>query len=216
MKKNENSLMSPKHVGKMMRLAKTVAEDNNPCYSRKVGCIITDQDGVILGTGYNGPPRKTPHCDSKEYIQDILWPKLTFSEQADLVDYTMRVAKISKTRWDKLNTAHTECDIVASNLDGCKTCPRRLLNFGPGVRPDLCSCQHGERNAISNSSVSVAGGILFGWCCISCFSCTGAIINARIKEVHFLEGPEYESGCLKLYEYANIPVFLHSAEEILR
>jgi len=32
------------------------------CLSRKVGCILTDEEGRILSLGYNGPPKGYPHC----------------------------------------------------------------------------------------------------------------------------------------------------------
>ncbi len=187
-----------------MRLAGFLGDDNVKCPSRKVGCIITDIDSVILGTGYNGSPRKTPEPDSYEYIKNILWPKLTETEKQ----------KLSCLVQNRNPTQKDEREVVAESLHGCGQCPRRLLGHSSGVRTELCSCQHGERNAISNSNGSVAGGILFGHCCISCFGCTGAIINSRIKEVHFQEGPEYEPGCIALYGYANIPIFLYSEEEL--
>lgn len=195
------SIISDKFIKKNMRLAKQIAKDNNSCPSRQVGCVITDTDNIVLGIGYNGPPRGTPHCDSYNYIKDILWPKLDDNEQEVL--------------WKKSGSFAKDAELIASKLDSCKTCPRRFFNYGPGVRNDLCSCQHAETNAITNANGSVKGGILFGWCITSCQGCTGAIINARIKEVHFLAGPEYSIGALKLYEYAGIPVFLHTEEEIL-
>ena len=33
------------------------------CLRRSVGCVLTDVDGVILATGYNGVPRGLPHCN---------------------------------------------------------------------------------------------------------------------------------------------------------
>ena len=33
------------------------------CPRRKVGAVIMDDDHNILATGYNGVPRKFPHCD---------------------------------------------------------------------------------------------------------------------------------------------------------
>lgn len=32
------------------------------CIRRSVGAIITDEDGKVLSTGYNGPPIGFPHC----------------------------------------------------------------------------------------------------------------------------------------------------------
>ena len=212
MRKNESSILSQKVIGKMMRMAKLIANDNNPCYSRKVGCVITDSDGIILGTGYNGPGRKTPHCDSQEYIRDILWPKLTKEEQDTLLKKGEE-HNYSTNNKRYLTAPYSKQELVSRQLANCKTCPRRFFGYGPGVRSELCSCGHGEVNAIVNSNGSVAGGILFGYCVTSCQSCTTYVINSRIKEVHFLDGEEYQKGVWKQYEYAKIPVFLYKESD---
>lgn len=198
---NSKSILSDKIIGKMMRLAKIIAEDNNPCYSRKVGSVIVDRDGIILGTGFNGPPRKTPHCDSASYIRDILWPKLNQLERAKLAS----IAHQKECNQEE----DFEAEKIALRLHGCGQCPRRLLQYSSGIKTELCSCQHAERNCIVNSNSSVRNGILFGYCNVSCFQCTGAIINAGISEVHFLDGAEYDIGSIELYRYAQIPLFLH-------
>ena len=45
----------------MMQIAEVVAT-RSTCSRRKVGAVITDSFGHILSTGYNGVPRKAPHC----------------------------------------------------------------------------------------------------------------------------------------------------------
>lgn len=32
------------------------------CLRKQVGCVVVDAGGFILSTGYNGSPRRTPHC----------------------------------------------------------------------------------------------------------------------------------------------------------
>ena len=32
------------------------------CFKLAVGCVLVDEKGHILGTGYNGPPRGCTHC----------------------------------------------------------------------------------------------------------------------------------------------------------
>ena len=45
-----------------MKLAKEIANDQNPCLSRNVGVIVVDpKTNGIVGAGYNGPPENTPH-----------------------------------------------------------------------------------------------------------------------------------------------------------
>jgi len=48
-----------------LSVVKTVAE-NSSCFSRKIGAILV-RDKSILATGYNGPPRGIPHCDTRLY-----------------------------------------------------------------------------------------------------------------------------------------------------
>ncbi len=44
------------------RLVDAVKSKSN-CPRRKVGAVIMDDDHNIIATGYNGVPRKFPHCD---------------------------------------------------------------------------------------------------------------------------------------------------------
>lgn len=205
---NVSSIMSQKQIGKMMRLAKTVAEDNNPCYSRQVGCVIADRHGVPRGIGYNGPPRKSPHCDSAEYIKDILIPKLNQEELNKLATKAYFGEETEYKSFMELT--------IPARLNGCGQCPRRWFGYAASVRPDICSCQHAERNAITNAACDLEGCVLFGWCITSCQDCTGAIINANIKEVHFLEGEEYNKGVWNLYKSVKIPVFLYNEKDVLK
>lgn len=206
------SLLSDKFCKKWMKLARHIALDNDTPCSRKVGSVVVDQDNIVIGIGYNGVPRQVPHCDSAEYITDILWDRLNETERillkskADEHNY-----KTSDRKY--FTNAYSTKEDVGRKLHNCNQCPRRLLEYKAGERTDLCDCQHAERNVISNTFGGVAGGILFNWSCVSCRGCTGALINARIKECHFLEGPEYEQGALWMYEQAKIPVFLHSVED---
>jgi dCMP deaminase len=46
----------------MLEIAQTLAK-RGTCLKRKVGCVITDFNGNILSTGYNGQPKGHLHCD---------------------------------------------------------------------------------------------------------------------------------------------------------
>lgn len=39
-----------------------VLSQRSTCIRRQVGCILTNEDGHVLATGYNGPPSGWPHC----------------------------------------------------------------------------------------------------------------------------------------------------------
>ena len=49
---------------KYLLLAKTLAEDNNTCYSRSIGSVLVSSDNLIQALGYNGPVVGVPHADS--------------------------------------------------------------------------------------------------------------------------------------------------------
>lgn len=54
-------ILRPTRDEYFMSILRAVA-DRSTCARRKVGAIITTEDGRILATGYNGPPRGFPHC----------------------------------------------------------------------------------------------------------------------------------------------------------
>lgn len=159
--------MDEKFIRKYFRLAKQVGEDKNPCYSRKIGTIIVHPvENRILGTGYNGPPKRVFHCDHPEHLSVIVWPQLTEEEK-----------KTSQT-----NTK----DEFVRRYEGCGVCPRRIVGARSGDRLELCSCAHSEANAIINSAQSVYGSWMFCWCGCPCTECSKLIVNAGIATVCFL------------------------------
>ena len=40
-----------------------LASSRSTCQRRKVGCVLTDKQGHVLSTGYNGVPKERPHCN---------------------------------------------------------------------------------------------------------------------------------------------------------
>ena len=186
---------SSKFVEKYMLIAKTVGTVHNPCYSRQIGVIIV-RDNKILGTGYNGPPKGTPHCDDYNYLQDFFWPQLTIEEKKKLIpEYTEKLDFLYSGQFAQIHAK-------------CQTCPRRLIGAGPGERSTLCSCQHAERNAITNAAQDLTGAAMFCWCGIPCIDCTGAIINSGIERVYFLNDgkPVYHNVSEVLFREADIPL----------
>lgn len=41
------------------------SKERGTCVRAKVGCVLVDERGHILSTGYNGPPSGTPNCTAK-------------------------------------------------------------------------------------------------------------------------------------------------------
>jgi len=154
---------SEKFQDKYISLAKHFANENDICGSRKVAAIIVDNYNRIKGIGYNGPPAGTPHCNESVYLDNIVRPMLSVEELESL---TLAYGD-----------SHT-------GLHKCTGCPRKFFKYESGEKPEMCSCQHAESNAIVNAAADVSGCAIY--CTLSpCFNCTGMIINARIHEVHF-------------------------------
>ncbi|KKQ58647.1 MAG: hypothetical protein US79_C0004G0012 [Parcubacteria group bacterium GW2011_GWC1_38_17] len=49
---------------KYLRRAKMIARESH-CYSRQVGAIVVNKNGIDIRTGYNGPSKGFPHCETR-------------------------------------------------------------------------------------------------------------------------------------------------------
>lgn len=194
--------MKPKFINKFMRIAREVGTYENPCYSRKIGAVIVDDRNRILGTGYNGPAAGTPHTDEYKYLQDFFWPQLTDEEKLHVQGLLDMVGA------EEASLREAFCD----TYDGCKTCPRRLVNAASGQRTELCSCGHAERHAITNAACELSGCVMVCWCGIPCIQCTDAIIQAGIVEVHCLEDADYHSVSKWLLRWGEVKIFEYPKE----
>jgi dCMP deaminase len=182
--------MKDKFVFKYMRMAKFVAEDQNPCYARQVGAVIVDPvSNKIVGTGYNGPPKGVPHCDEKEHLTHVVWPQLTQFEK-DIIEFKPMT-----------------CEEFVSKYTKCGKCPRRLVKAVSGKRLELCSCVHAETNAIVNAAQNINGCYIFCWCPLPCVECSKLIINSGIKKLYcYKEEPDYSVGSRFILEKVGIKI----------
>lgn len=180
--------MKDKFVKKFMRMARFVGEDQPVCYSRQIGSVIVDpENSVVLSTGYNGPPRNTPHTDSREYLREFVWPQLTKEDKQYIRDITGK--KYSRLNDEQLG------DRWSDECTGCQICPRRLIGAKTGQRTELCSCAHSERNALDNAIGPLKGAALFLWAGVGpCHNCATGMIQKGIRSLYYLEGPDYEGG----------------------
>lgn len=206
-------MISDKFVGKYMRQAKLVGEDRNPCYSRKIGIVIVrtygDGDSKILGTGYNGPPRKTPHCTDPDYLKEVFWPQLTVTEKT-------AAASAAGCTIQGGHSDESLCNIVCEKFGNEKICPRKIVGAASGQRLELCSCAHGETNAIVNCSEDLHGAIMFCWCGVPCFECTKLIINAGIKTIYVVKwANDYSRGSRWLFAKKGVEIIEHPEEYYL-
>lgn len=190
-----------KFIKKTMHMAQSVAKDNDSCYSRHIGCVIMDNKYHVLGMGYNGPPARTPHCDTYDYLTNFFIPQLTSKERETCGIGENSTYLVSEEEWAKQNHS-------------CATCPRRLIQAGPGERSTLCSCQHAERNAITNVTGDLEDAMIMCWCGVPCIDCAGAIINSGIREVHclYVDGPDYHPVSRYLLQTGGVELFIYKEE----
>tara|TARA_R110000824_G_scaffold282601_18_gene470915 strand:- start:575 stop:1168 length:594 start_codon:yes stop_codon:yes gene_type:complete len=186
-----------KFIRKYMGLAKVIANDQNPCLSRRVGTVVVDPStNGIVGAGYNGPPEGTPHCNDVKFLKGFFWPQLTARERVALY---IRSGTVDSR----------DVDVTCEFLSKCNECPRNMLGYSSGKRAELCSCQHAERNALNKLPIPANGLVMFCWCGVPCIQCAGSIINAAIKEVHCLTEEDYHPTSRWLFEKGRTELFEH-------
>lgn len=210
-------------VCKYMRQARQLGEDDNPCYSRHIGVVLVrvydDGASKVLGTGYNGPPRSTPHCDSREYLEEIVWPQLTTEEKRfalTQVPESYRAAALL-VEGDAVAQERHQRIVFQLSFQGCKTCPRRLVGAGSGERTELCSCEHAEKNAIANAACDLHGSWAFCWCGVACWDCAKLMVNAGIRRAYFIDdgGSDYSFGSRWLFRKKGLEITVRKPEEYL-
>nr|NIQ14738.1 hypothetical protein [Candidatus Dadabacteria bacterium] len=162
-----NFKLQDETIKKWMRLANNVMEVENPCYSRQIGVVIVDPDtNSLVSSGHNGPPEGCPKNDNADYLKNVVWPQLTGEEKSVISkDFSFNV------------------DNFTNRYSNCKTCPRKLIGAPSGKRLELCTCIHGEVDAITRANRDVSGCYLICYCGVPCIECTKVIINAGIDTV---------------------------------
>ena len=196
--------MKEKFIKKYMRIARHIGFDQNPCYSRKIGVVIVDPIlNKIIGTGYNGPPPGTPHCDSTIFLNEYFWPQLTESEKESFrLEFGMLKEALDSVIRDKFVEEYADCGV----------CPRRLIKAKSGERSNLCSCGHAERHAITNASCSLHNAMMFAWCGVPCLQCSDSIIHSGIKTVHCLS-EIYHDQSEWLLDKGGVKIIKHSEDD---
>lgn len=189
---------SPRFIEKYMRLARQVGIDQNQCLKHHFGTIIVNpQTNLIIGTGYNGPARNLPKCDSYDHLLNMVCPQLTDPEKITLLE------KIPES----FNNIRDINERIARGYENCGQCPQNLLKLKRSERSQVCGCSHSEANALLNCSQSTNNCYLFCWCGIPCFKCTGTIINAQITKVFCLKTKEdYSSGSRWMFGRAGVDI----------
>jgi deoxycytidylate deaminase len=197
--------MKEKFVRKYMKMAKVLADENDACYSRKIGVIIVSADNRIISAGYNGSATGCFNNDSPHWLSFIWDNLLSEDDKANL--YLNHEIEFKEQFVEKLSYS--------------KTCPRRFLNIPSGQRMEICApCVHAERNAIYSAArqgVSVKDGDIVCYCAVPCSDCSLAIIQSGIKNIYCLKSdlPDYSIASRNLLEQANVHLHLINESEIV-
>lgn len=178
--------LSKEETKKWLRLAKAVKEVENPCFSRQIGVVIVDPDtNSLVSSGHNGPPQGCPKNDDPDYLRKVVWPQLTEEEMGMVLCDDRRFLD-----------ERSDVDIFVDRYANCKTCPRKPIGAPSGKRLELCTCIHGEVDAITRANRNISGCYMMCYCGVPCIECTKVIINSGIDSV---VGIDHGRGDYSLY-----------------
>jgi dCMP deaminase len=155
---------------------------NSKCLSRKIGAILV-RDKVIVGTGYNGPPRGIPSCDLRWLVDEDFTSRYK-PEDLSLDDYEQFENK----------------------------CPRHVLDAASGELLEVCVASHAEENAIlscARGGISTNGTTMYMTCSIPCFKCLIKIINAGVSELVMTGTDVYDNNSVYLLNNSNVKLRLY-------
>jgi len=146
------------------------------CLSRQIGAVLV-KDNSIISTGYNGPPRGTPHC----------WERYGLDP--------------------KLQDLLTQDGKTPSDEDIATVCPRYIANFKSGEGLEWCVAGHAERNALINAArfgIETKGCKLYMSCGIPCSPCLVEILNSGVEEIIVTKIEFYDISAEYLLNNSNL------------
>lgn len=145
----------------------------SPCLSRKIGAILV-RDRSIVSTGYNGPPRRIPHCGRDRFIKD-------------------KSLKINPPSWPakEYDTTCPRRLLGYESGKGMEWCPAQHAE------------ENAVSNA-ARLGTSTIGTILYMNSVIPCSKCFGTLINAGIIEIVVDEDIYFDNHTHYLMDNSNI------------
>lgn len=96
------------------------------CLRRQIGAVLV-KDNCILSTGYNGSPRKTPHCTDKEFCMrdDMEIKSGTMHEICSAVHGEQNAIALAAK-----NGVATKDSIMYCTTYPCIICAKLIINAG--------------------------------------------------------------------------------------
>ncbi len=193
-----------KWTRKYLKLARTLADDNDACYSRKIGAVLVSDQNRVISIGYNGSVSKAPHTDSAEYLTYLY---------DDLLDEKQLAA---------LYTRHqvANCQQFVKKFEGCKVCPRRHLGLPTGEGLEVCNCAHAEVNtlaAANQTGASTLNSTMYIWGerpVGPCHNCCISMVQAKVIRVVCCRGHEYSKSSRGLLRMSGVELVEVDGSEI--
>ena len=173
-----------------LNIARVVGR-NSKCHSRKIGSVLV-KDKSIISTGYNGPPRNVPPCDTRMRF---------FFDDVSNKRYVSIDDEVFEVSWD----AHTH------------PCPRYAIKAVSGERLDLCPAAHAEANTIFQAAkigICTNNSILYCYCGPPCKECTKALVNAGVSEIVCLDTRPYDKLSVYIVEHSGIKITRYDSKEV--
>lgn len=153
---------------------------NSKCLSRRIGAVLVE-DKSIISTGYNGPPRGIPKCDTRWLIDANFMDK-----------YTAELTKGSET-----------VGICPRHSLGAKS--GEMLNICVAAHAEENAILDAARRGIKTK-----GATLYMTCGIPCFRCLIKIIQAGIVEIVVTGIKFYDDNAEFLINNSNLKVRLYN------
>lgn len=148
-------------------------------------------------------------------------------------EYYMRIAMAVRSRADCLgnrvgailvlddriiSTGYngTPANMVNCTEGGCQRCGNRA-KYRSGSSYDVCICVHAEQNAIlaaARFGIATEGAVLYSTM-RPCFGCTKELLQAGIRQVHYLHEWEYPDAEMQdsyLHLQSHVPDGLHRVD----
>ncbi len=142
-----------------VRLTQAEAESiNSNCQKHMVGCIITDVDGRILSSGYNGTPAGHENCSDRFPDYDKV-----FGGDCDVTEEHMEKMVLEHREWSMHHEIHAEVNALLNsdpvkrrggtlyvNLQPCENCAKMIAASGVS-RVVYGIAYHRANNAVSEA-----------------------------------------------------------------
>lgn len=204
--------MRPTKDEYFLRMSELVAT-RATCFRRAVGCVLTNERGHVLATGYNGVAAGRPHCNEKRvgWVGDADVGPMRYNMDAlpgadpdsarvvrgepQLVEVPSRKAAKGKVR--NRGTALPGSWVVDFYPHRCAA-----AHAASGTQLDGCGAIHAEQNALLQCRDVFAISVCY---CTNepCITCVKLLLNTSCQRI--VAGSTYAGSGRALWEAARGP-----------